>query len=148
MLVPVLVLALLLRASTRDPPCEQGLAGMGAGAGSFHRCSTRGPPHEQLLMRLGAGGVLFAHCCHCSPSLLPSVIPPRSTPRAVAHGAGGRWCVVRRWSSSFVGLFVAGVVVAAISYPCSFVSGPDNVISPYLSALRAVARSSRGRGCG
>jgi hypothetical protein len=50
--------------STCDPPCEQWLAGLGAGAGlslplwlSFH---------------------------------------PRSTPRAVAHGAGGRWCVVPR----------------------------------------------------
>jgi hypothetical protein len=58
MLVPVLVLASLSRASTCDPPCEQGLAGMEAGAGSFHHHFTHNPPHEQWLVGLGAGGVL------------------------------------------------------------------------------------------
>jgi hypothetical protein len=55
------------------------------------------PTHELLLVRLGVGGVasfvvLFPCCCRPSSSL---PFHPRSTPRAVARGAGGGWCVIR-----------------------------------------------------
>jgi hypothetical protein len=69
-----------------------------AAARSLHCRSTRDPPHEQLLVRLGVGDVasfvVVLPCCCCLSSSLP--FHPRSTPRAVARGAGGRWCVARR----------------------------------------------------
>ena len=96
------------------PPCEQSLAAVGIGCrwcrpslGVFEhlfiprcwrRChSTHSPPNKQLLVRLGVGGVasfvvLLPRWC-CPSSSLP--FHPRSTPRAVARGAGGGWCVVR-----------------------------------------------------
>jgi len=94
--------------SPHNPPYKQLLIGMGVGAValgviviillrcSHCCCSTHDPPHEQLLMRLGVGGVvsfvLLLPCC-CHPlSLLP--FHPQSTPRAVARGAGGGWCVI------------------------------------------------------
>jgi hypothetical protein len=51
------------------------------------------PPHEQLLARLEAGGG-----CGGMVSVSSSSFHPRSTPRAVAREAGGRWYVVMwRW---------------------------------------------------
>jgi hypothetical protein len=58
--------------STHDPPCEQWLTGLGAGAGmSFVAW------HSFMAPTL--------------PSL--SSVHPRSTPQAVARGAGGGWCL-------------------------------------------------------
>jgi hypothetical protein len=109
--------------STRDPPCEQWLAGLGVGAGlsfvawcstfdlhhsSFVVCrsspivggdmaiSTRDPPCKQWHAGLGAGaGMSFVAWCSFMAPTLPSLssVHPRSTPQAVARGAGGRWCL-------------------------------------------------------
>jgi hypothetical protein len=70
----------LLASNTHDPPCEQLLAGVGAGAGS------------SVVVGVFCGRfLLVALCCgRLSPFHL------QSTPRAVARGAGGGWCVIRR----------------------------------------------------
>jgi hypothetical protein len=108
------------------------------------------------------------------PSL--SLFHPQSTPRAVARRAGGGWCIVVCHTSFIhcLVLFIrcrplsvvhrSFVVIHRLSYVirssssvvchtlfvhCSFVVISRPLIGirrPYLSALRAVARSSRGRG--
>jgi hypothetical protein len=74
--------------------------------------STHDPPHKQLLVGLGAGGVSLVAIHdgggHC-PALALALFYPRSTPRAVAHGAGGGWCFGVVWTVShwFLSLVVA-----------------------------------------
>jgi hypothetical protein len=95
------------------------------------------PTHELLLMRLGVGGVasfvVLLPCC-CRPS---SSLPfhPRSTPRAVARGAGGGWCVIRCVVLVLVSLGVTRPV--APEPPCEQVP----TIPP------ASSHSQRGGGC-
>jgi hypothetical protein len=129
--------------------------------------STHNPPHKQLLMRLGVGGASLSFVCH--PSLvvirywllvvvdcslfvccLPLVI---ICPLSIV---GSHWSssIISCWSS-FVHcpplvivctLSVVGSCLSDIRCWSSFVHHP--FISPYLSALQAVACSSRGRGRG
>jgi hypothetical protein len=79
------------------------------------RRSTHDPPHEQLLVGLEVGGVSFVALRWCwrslvrRPTLALASFHPRSTPRAVAHGAGGGWCFGVVWAVShwFPSLVVA-----------------------------------------
>jgi hypothetical protein len=107
--VVVVVIALRWRCSTRDPPHEQLLMGLGAGGLSFvglrwhWRHSTHDPPHEQLLVGC-SWGWRWVVC-----RLLPYV------------GVGVRWFIGLHWcwrsvlptihhEQLLVGLEVGGVL--------------------------------------
>lgn len=89
------------------PPCEQLLAAVRRGCcGGRCSCLTaplvpvrlrpRRPPPVVILPSLSS-----SHRCRPScPPLPSSSLHPQSTPRAVAHEAGGGWCVVPSSSSA------------------------------------------------
>jgi hypothetical protein len=142
------------RRSTRDPPHEQLLVGLGRVVcrslpymvvvviAMRWRCSTRDPPHEQLLVGLEVGGLSFVGLCWrwrlwVRRSSLFSSFHPRSTPRAVARGAEGGWSVVR-WpmlALAFVGssVFVVFVIPPAIHPTSSGSWGWGRVVCRSLS---------------
>jgi hypothetical protein len=114
---------------------------------AIFRPSTRDPPHEQVLVRLGAGAVAFVHCCHCcrcSHSLLCSVIPPAIHPTSSGSWGWGR--VVCRSLSVVVAPPThpasrcsqlwrgAGVVVVAFQPSC---------VEPLLLQRRSLFRQGR-----
>ena len=97
------------------------------------RWPTHHPPPEQLLRGLEAGGVLLGslgvvgRCWHCwhhrrPPFPFPPRLPPRlpfpslfhrpTTPRAVAHEAGGVWCAIVMWQHGGVVVVVCASLQA------------------------------------
>jgi hypothetical protein len=137
-----------------------------------HHRSTCDPPHEQLLVGLEAGGALSSVVRHSFVILCRSFIVVCRLSYVVCSSLSviSRTLFVRRCQSSVVChsfvvisrlLYVvrsSSSVICRTSFVCrrqssvvcrSFVvvSRPSiGVRRPYLSALRAVARSGRGRG--
>jgi hypothetical protein len=111
--------------------------------------STRNPPHEQLLVGLEAGGVLSSVVCHSFTivvHLLLSVVVHLLL-SVVVHLL---LSVVVHLLLSVVVHLLSSVVICLSSVVCRtlfvhrYSSSSIGVRHPYLSALRAVARSSRG----
>jgi hypothetical protein len=107
-----------------DPPDKQWLIGVAGGAPSSSVCHCKVLlPGRSVALALPAI-VRALWVCVVVVScfvVITSIFHPSSTPQAVAHGAGGRWCV---WRRHFV------VVVG--SRGCSLLSSVPTIIhSPY-----------------